>query len=243
MAGGIAHDFNNVLTVAGAAVQLALSELPSAHPARQSLADAERATRHGAELTRQLLTFSRQEKPRRTMVRLDLVVPGAVGLLRASIPRTVAVRTHLDPDAPEILADPTQLQQIVMNLGTNAAHAMKGRGTLDVRVERVVLDETLPAGSTMLPPGRYTRLVVSDSGPGMDEATLERIFDPFFTTKPPGEGTGLGLSVVHGIVKGHDGGVVVHSAPGGGTEFAVYFPAAAGASLVAQPQGEGAPPP
>jgi PAS domain S-box-containing protein len=242
LAGGIAHDFNNVLTVIGSGVQLALSELPPEHPARPPLADVEQAAAHGAELTRQILTFSRGDRPRRTIVELDRVVAEALALLRASIPRAVEVKTHFDPDAPEVLADPIQLQQIVMNLGSNAAQAMNGSGTLEVRVERVALDQPLAAGAALLPPGRYTRLVVSDTGPGMDEATLERIFDPFFTTKPPGQGTGLGLSVVHGLVHSHGGGIVVHSAPGKGAEFAVYFPAAAVPSRADHPPSQQATP-
>jgi signal transduction histidine kinase len=142
---------------------------------------------------------------------------------------------------PEILADPTQIQQVVMNLGSNAGHAMTGRGKLELRVEPAVLDCPLATESVVLPPGSYARLMVADTGVGMDEATQERIFDPLFTTKRAGEGTGLGLSVVHGIVKSHHGGIAVRSAPGQGAEFSLYFPAAPRARAVSQVRGN--PPP
>jgi signal transduction histidine kinase len=153
-------------------------------------------------------------------------VADALALLRASLPRTVQIETRFDAQSPEILADPTQIQQIVLNLGSNAGHAMAGRGTLEVRVESAVLDGPLTADSVVLPAGSYAKLVVTDTGVGMDEATRERIFDPLFTTKRAGEGTGLGLSVVHGIVKSHHGGIAVRTALGRGAEFSLYFPAA-----------------
>ena len=144
-----------------------------------------------------------------------------------TVPKSVRVETHFDPEVPEILADPTQIHQIVMNLGTNAVHAMSERGgTLGVRLERVLLERDLPVRAAILHPGMHARLVVTDTGMGMDEATLARIFEPFFTIKAPGEGTGLGLSVVHGIVRNHEGGITVQSRPGRGAEFSIYFPAA-----------------
>jgi PAS domain S-box-containing protein len=240
-AAGIAHDFNNLLMVIGEGLSLALCDLGPDHPARESLKSVEKAAKHGASLTRQMLTFSGQHESSRKPVKLDRVVAEALGLLRASLPRTVRIETRLDAQAPEILADPTQIQQVVMNLGSNAGHAMTGRGTLEVRVELAVLDSPMTADSVVLPPGSYAKLVVADTGIGMDQATRERIFDPLFTTKPAGEGTGLGLSVVHGIVKSHQGGIAVRSAPGRGAEFSLYFPAAPRARAVSHVRGS--PPP
>jgi PAS domain S-box-containing protein len=232
MAGGIAHDFNNVLTAIMANVTLALGELPIGHPARESLAEIENASTRAGALVRQILTFSRKQEPNRQVMGLEPVVGEALRLLRATLPATIQIRSRFDADVPLVLADPTQVHQVVMNLGTNASHAMeRSGGTLDVRGDRVVLAEKLLAGTESLPPGTYARLVVADTGAGMDGTTLERIFDPFFTTKEPGKGTGLGLSVVHGVMRSHDGGIVVSSAPGYGSQFSIYFPAAADAVL------------
>ena len=240
-AGGIAHDFNNLLMVIGGGLRLALEDLGPDHPARDPLKEVESAVMHGASLTRQMLTFSGQHESSRKLVKLDRVVAEALGLLRASLPRTVRIETGFDAQAPEILADPTQIHQIVMNLGSNASHAMTGKGTLGVRVEPALLDGPVSTESVVLPAGSYAKLVVTDTGVGMDEATREHIFDPLFTTKPAGEGTGLGLSVVHGIVKSHHGGIVVRSTPGRGSEFTLYFPAAPRARAVKEVRGN--PPP
>jgi CheY-like chemotaxis protein len=152
----------------------------------------------------------------------------------------------LATDAPTVLADATQIHQILMNLGTNAWHAMKDRnGRLQVKLERCVVDAAHAASQSLLRPGIYARVSVSDTGSGMEPATLQRVFEPFFTTKPPGEGTGLGLAVVHGIMKAHDGAVTVYSQPGEGTIFHLYFPAHAGEATVATveqgsvPRGQG----
>jgi PAS domain S-box-containing protein len=233
LAGGIAHDFNNLLSAILGNLEFALQELPQDHRAREPLAEIGNASRWGVELVRQLLTFSRRDESRRRRVELQPLVNEALGLLRAALPRSTRVETRLGSPPPEILADPVQIRQIVMNLGSNAAHAMSGppsasasSGVIEVQIDRVVLERELAARSTVLLPGTYARLTVTDSGCGIDAATLDRIFDPFYTTKEPGRGTGLGLSVVHGIVRNHDGGIVVESTPGQGTSFSVYFPAA-----------------
>jgi PAS domain S-box-containing protein len=227
LAGGVAHDFNNLLAAILGNVALAQREVPADHPAHELLLEVEIAGQRGAALVKQLLTFSRREQPTRHTVKLQPLVDQAIRLLRASLPRTLNLETHFAADAPEVLADPTQIHQIVMNLGTNAAHAMNGcDGSIQIQVERVVLEGELDTHSAKLRPGTYARLVVADPGCGIDEETLERIFDPFYTTKGPGQGTGLGLSVVHGIVRNHDGGIVVHSTLGQGTEFSVSLPQA-----------------
>ena len=226
LAGGIAHDFNNILTAIKGNVSLALGDLEEEHPARDALLGIELAGMRAADLVRQILTFSRHEEPERRVVSLEPIVLDALSLLRVTLPSSIRVETRFAADVPDISGDPGQVHQVVMNLGTNAAQAMaESGGVLGVTAERVKLETRLVAGATELAPGEYARLTISDTGPGMDAATLERIFDPFFTTKEPGEGTGLGLSVAHGILKSHGGGIVVKSAPCQGARFSLYFPA------------------
>jgi PAS domain S-box-containing protein len=227
LAGGVAHDFNNLLTVIGAGVQFALLELHADDDVRTALRQAEQAASQGAALVRQLLTFSRRDEPKRLRVKLQPLVTEALGLLRVTFPTGIRLETSFDPKVPEVLADATQVHQVVMNLGTNAAHAMApSGGLLEVRLSAAVVEEKLQAQSGTIPPGTYARLTVRDTGAGMDAATLGRVFDPFFTTKKAGEGTGLGLSVVQGIMRNHAGGIVVTSEPGRGSVFELYFPAA-----------------
>ncbi|WP_438483213.1 PAS domain S-box protein [Oleiharenicola lentus] len=226
MAGGIAHDFNNVL--AGIVGFAELAKLKSTeNPLALEYIDAllEGASR-AAALVRQIMVFSRQQEQRRTMVQLREIVAEPLRLLRATIPSTIEFKLRLREDLPAVLADETQIHQIVMNLCTNAWHAMKDRtGRLTVELDQVTVDTRMAAADPNLRRGEYIRLTVSDTGHGMDRATQERIFEPFFTTKAPGEGTGLGLAAVHGIVKNHDGAITVTSRLGEGTSFQVYFPA------------------
>jgi PAS domain S-box-containing protein len=227
LAGGIAHDFNNILTAIKGNVSLALGDLVEDHPARDALLGIELAGMRAADLVRQILTFSRHEEPKRRRMPLYPIVLDALSLLRVTLPSTIRVETRFAPDVPEISGDPGQVHQVLMNLGTNAAQAMgESGGVLGLVAERVKLDSRVVAGATEIAPGEYARLTISDTGHGMDPATLERIFDPFFTTKEPGQGTGLGLSVAHGIVRSHGGGIVVKSAPSEGASFSLYFPAA-----------------
>jgi len=213
--------------VISAGVQFALADLPPNSPAQEALSQVDQAATRGAALVRQLLTFSRREEPRRLPVKLQPLVIEALGFLRVTIPGGIRLETSLDPDAPDVLADATQVHQAVMNLGTNAAHAMAARGgVLEVRLDRGVLDRPLATREGELAAGTYARLTVRDTGAGMDAATLERVFDPFFTTKSAGQGTGLGLSVVQRIMRSHQGGIVVSSTPGRGSVFELYFPAA-----------------
>jgi len=227
LAGGIAHDFNNILSAVIANVSIALSDLEPHHPARESLLEIEKASERATDLVKQILTFSRQEKPKRQFVRPADIVVEAMKLLKATTPAAIRIQTRFDPGTPQIFADPSQLHQVIVNLATNATHAMaEGRGTLTIEVEASSLSAPLVEGPSALPAGHYATLAVTDTGTGMDAATLERIFDPFFTTKELGEGTGLGLAVVHGILKAHDGGVTVRSELGVGTTFRVFLPAA-----------------
>ncbi len=227
LAGGIAHDFNNILTGIMGHLQLAEIDLPPDHPVNPRLHDALKASYRARDLVAQILTFSRRREQIHTEAKLAPVLNEALRLLRASLPATIEIRTDFDPRCPPVLCDVTQIHQIMMNLGTNAAHAMAGRGgllsvTLAARTPSAALRQRFP----QVEPQHTVSLTISDTGSGMDAATLERIFEPFFTTKAPGEGTGLGLPVVHGIVEDHKGAIAVESTPGQGTTFHLFFPAA-----------------
>ncbi len=229
LAGGIAHDFNNILSSINGYTELARLKLVGNPEVRDYLGAVLKAGQRAAALVRQILSFSRRETLERAPIQLRAIVAECVDLLRATIPATVEITTSLAGDAPVVLADATQIHQVLMNLGTNAWHAMKGgSGEIHFRLERLVVDAAFAATQPRLRPGNYARISVTDTGGGMDQATLRRIFEPFFTTKPQGEGTGLGLSVVHGIMESHDGAISVYSQPGEGTVFHLYFPAHVG---------------
>ena len=235
LAGGIAHDFNNILAAINGYTQLAQMKLKDNPEVLQHLGAVRQAAGRAAGLVRQILTFSSQQPQERRPIQLQPVVVETFDLLRATIPSTIEFDLDLAADAPTVLADATQIHQILMNLGTNAWHAMKDRpGRLQVKLERFTVDAEFAATSVRLRPGLYARLSVSDTGTGMDQATQKRIFEPFFTTKAPGQGTGLGLSVVHGIMDNHDGVITVYSEPGQGTVFHLYFPAHAGEAIMTQ---------
>ena len=238
LAGGIAHDFNNILTAIIGNAQLAELEMPGKHPAREYLVQALAASHRAKDLVNQILTFSRRQEQKRTPTSLALTVGESLKLLRSVLPSSIEICPRLPEGLPLIMADVTQLHQIVVNLATNAAHAMEEHGgRLELFVEEVAVDEEMIRQQPQLKPGRFLRLRVADTGTGMDELTLQRIFEPFFTTKETGKGTGLGLAVVHGIVQQHDGMITVYSVPGKGTVFQVYFPIIAGA---AAPRGAAA---
>jgi PAS domain S-box-containing protein len=228
LAGGIAHDFNNILAAILGNVALASEDLPSAHAARSSLDQIRRAGLRARSLVQQILTFSRRQPNELVGQSLRPVVEETVALLRATLPAWVRLQTVL-PDAPvQVQADATQLQQVVMNLCTNAWHALpEGRGHIEVGLEALSADAAAALQLGDLPAGPCAHVWVRDTGCGMEASLVERIFDPFFTTKPPGHGTGLGLSVVHGIVRGHLGVVQVQSKLGEGSTFHVYLPAVA----------------
>ncbi len=230
LAGGIAHDFNNILTAITGNAKLAATDLPQDHAVQKSLREIEKAGLRASDLVRQILTFSRRQDAQRQVVRLQDIVAEALRLLRATLPAQVEIKAHYDDNVPDIAADATQIHQVVINLGTNAAHAMPEQGgILTLRLEAAAIDTNgvdpdSPQPPSDLRPGLYARLTVSDTGTGMDEVTKERIFEPFFTTKVPGQGTGLGLSVVHGVLRSHDGAITVVSELGRGTTFCLYFP-------------------
>jgi len=230
LAGGIAHDFNNILLAINGNVKLAIADLPSDHPVQESLVVIGEAGGRASDLVRRILSFSRPQELKREVIQLQPVVEEALKLVRATLPVTIEFRTAFASDLPTVVADSTQVHQIIVNLATNAAHAIGRRsGSIEFRLETTNIDEEHANPGLKLQTGRYVRLKVSDSGCGMDQATVGRIFDPFFTTKGPGEGTGLGLSVVHGIMTCHKGAVTVYSEPGRGTAFDLYFPASGNA--------------
>lgn len=226
LAGGIAHDFNNILGAIIGYADLARSECQSLPHVAEYLDHVCKAAGRAKELVKQILMFSRQQEQQRVPVQIRHVVAEALKLLRAGTPSTITFETSLARETPPVLADATQIHQIVMNLGANAAHAMQGQpGVLETTLERVVIEEQPDESAGKLKPGVYAKLSIRDTGHGMNQSVLQRIFDPFFTTKPPGEGTGLGLAVVHGIMQTHEGHVEVTSEPGKGTAFELYFPA------------------
>ena len=233
LSGGIAHDFNNILGSIVGNAQLGSEEAAHVPEAASHFAEILRAARRAANLVQQILTFARQDSHEKRRIRLRPVLEETARLLRATLPAGIDLVVHVAPDVPAVLADDTQVQQILLNLGTNAWHALPRGGRITLELDRRAIDEAAARSHPDLKPGDYARLRVRDNGTGMDTATLERIFEPFFTTKPPGQGTGLGLSVVHGIVRSHGGAVLVESAPGVGTTFDILLPAVAGEDALA----------
>lgn len=226
LAGGIAHDFNNILGAILGNVELARGELEAGHPVLVMLGEIQKAGLRARDLVRQILTFSRRQPQQLRNVALRPIVDETYGLLRVTLPAGVVLETKLGDAALHVDGDATQLQQVLMNLSTNAWHALRGEsGRIVIGLEAVHLDAATARSLSGLTAGRYAHLWVSDTGTGMDAATRERIFEPFFTTKPTGQGTGLGLSVVHGIVVAHQGSIAVDSLPGSGSTFHIYLPA------------------
>ncbi|MDY6989464.1 MAG: PAS domain S-box protein [Thermodesulfobacteriota bacterium] len=229
LAGGIAHDFNNILASIMGYGELALDDAPKGSPLDNNLQQIFQAGRRAKDLVNQILTFSRQGEEERRPVQMAPLINEALKLLRSSLPTTIDIREHVETDLDNVLADPTQIHQIVMNLCTNAAHAMRKKGgILEVGLRQVEIDSDSMAEYPDITPGPYLRLTVSDTGHGMPLETLERIFQPYFTTKDKGEGTGMGLSVVHGIVRTYEGTINAFSEPGNGSTFNVYLPAITG---------------
>lgn len=227
LVGGIAHDFNNVLGTVLSCTELALDDTPEESPVREDLEHVLRAGKRGKSLIRQILSFSRSREQEFELSQMEPIVKEGLKLLRASLPASIEIRHDISPGPHIVLADAIQVHQILMNLCTNAAHAMQPKGgSIEVSLARVDIDSKTAAGSPDLHEGPYVKLTVRDSGHGMTAKVLEQIFDPFFTTKQGGTGTGLGLPVVQGIVRSHRGTLLVESEPGVGTAFHVLLPAA-----------------
>lgn len=236
MAGGIAHDFNNIIGAILGNVVLAQQDAGPTSLAQVSLGEIDKAGRRARDLVRQILAFSRNESPERVPLRLADVVEETVRLLKVALPPTVDMQVSLDTGTPPVLADATQVEQALLNLCTNAIQALgTQRGTIRIELKHQLRPSaSLPDGGGVAR-GPHVRLSVSDTGSGIDPATAERIFEPFFTTKPVGQGTGLGLAVVHGIMRTHEGTVEVQSAPGAGSVFTLFFPPCATGAVVAAP--------
>ena len=228
MAGGIAHDFNNILAAILGNVALAKDDLGDHAVARTSLMEIEKAGHRARDLVRQILAFSRNDAPQRNPVDLADLVHETVRLLRVTLPPSIELKVQIAQQMPTVLADATQVERALLNLCTNAVHAIgASRGTITVKLDST-RSESLLQERRETARGDHVSLSVRDTGPGMDPPTRERIFEPFFTTKPVGQGTGLGLAVVHGVMQAHQGSVGVQSAPGQGSVFTLYFPLANG---------------
>jgi PAS domain S-box-containing protein len=239
LAGGVAHEFNNVLSIVLGNIELAAMDMYNDHPLQNYMDEAKTGVLRAKEVVRQLLDFSRKSKGRQLYVELHTIVTKALKLLRSSIPAHIEFHQLID-QCPPVLADPVHIHQVIINLCTNAAEAMvEDGGVLTVTLEHIKFgNNKVPAGLT-LGPGKYARLTVSDNGCGMEKEELERVFEPFFTTKESNQSTGLGLSVVHGIVKRHAGEITVNSEVGRGSTFVIYLPTVEQTihqSIAAEPQ-------
>ncbi len=226
LAGGIAHDFNNILVPIIGYTEMSLELLSDNHIIKSNLEKILKASKRAKDLIQQILAFSRQNKHGFENIEIHLLIKEALKLLRSSLPSTIEIRENINKNCGSILADPTQIHQVLVNLCTNAYHAMRGKGgILEITLEPVKMDEKTSIQTKGLQNGKnYILLSVKDTGEGMEEKIRERIFEPFFTTKRVGEGTGLGLSAVHGIVISHGGIITVESQVGKGSTFNVYFP-------------------
>ena len=233
LAGGVAHDFNNVLTTILGFSELLLADLPEDDAKYAGLFQIRSAGQRAAGLTRQLLTLSRKQIVQPRVLEVNAVIGGMEAMLRQLIPAHIKLRMSLTPQVEPIKIDPTQLEQILINLAANAADAMPRGGTLSFETSRATLDERYQHQHLPVTPGDYVVLAVSDTGVGMGEAIAQHIFEPFYTTKAVGKGTGLGLATVYGIVKQNGGDIVVKSAPGQGATFTIYLPATTSAVATA----------
>ncbi len=226
LAGGIANEFNNMLTPILGFAYMALEEAPVGSQTRKGLQHIVTAANRSRDLAEQILAFSRQAEPQRKAVRLNDVVGEALRLLRPSLPANIEIRQQIDLEHDTVIADPDQMHQVLMNLCTNAHHAMPEGGVLEVSLDVAEIDAEFERAHTRPHRGSYVRLTIKDTGHGMDSATKERVLEPFFTTKGSGERSGLGLSVAHGIVVSHGGDLMVESEPEKGTAIHVYLPPA-----------------
>ena len=225
LAGGIAHDFNNLLQAVQGYAELLLMRKKEGEHGWRDLKEIIHAAKRGAELTQQLLTFSRKVESKKRPLDLNQEVEELRKLLERTIPKMIEVKLQLSDDLQAINADAVQLKQVLMNLAVNAKDAMPGGGSLLIETENVILDQEFCRKYAEVKPGDYVQLTISDSGHGMNKETVEHMFDPFYTTKEVGKGTGLGLAIVYGIIKDHEGYIMCHSEPREGTAFKIYLPA------------------
>ena len=227
LSGGIAHDFNNLLAIILGNAELAMEDVPEWHPVKDNINEIRTASLRARDVVRQLLSFGRKTDPKKRPVKLVQIVEDALKFLRFSIPTSIEIHQNIPNDTDNtILADSTQINQVMINLFTNAAHAMEDAGgVITIGIQNVYLDQVSAPFYPDLSLGNYVKLTVSDTGTGIDHEIKDRIFDPYFTTKEVGKGSGIGLSVVHGIVKSHNGAIYVDSKFGKGTTFSILFPA------------------
>lgn len=225
MAGGIAHDFNNILTAILGYTEMAIEDSPSGSQIVYQLEQVLKAGHRAKDLIKHILAFSRKDEVNRISLNLQQIINETISLLKAILPSTVIIKKDIDPTCGNVLADPTQIHQVLINLCTNSSQSMeKSEGNLEIILQRVEIDHQSIINSVELRPGTFIKLSVRDNGPGIPSTIIDRIFDPYFTTKKVGQGSGMGLAVVHGIVKSHDGIITVQSDPGKETVFEVYFP-------------------
>ena len=225
LAGGIAHDFNNILFPIVGYAEMMLDDLPEDSPHKNNTNEILQGAKRATDLVKQILTFSRQADQELKPLKVQLIIKEVLKLIRSSLPSTIEIKQHISNECGLVMADATQIHQVAMNLMTNAYHAMEDEGgKLEVTLKGVELEIDDLKDQSMTP-GAYVCLTVADTGPGMDQSVISRIFEPYFTTKEERKGTGLGLAVVHGIVKSYKGDVRVYSEPGEGTAFHVYLPA------------------
>ena len=225
LAGGIAHDFNNILYAIMGYTELSMAAVPESSKVRKNLQEVLKAADRAKEMVKQILTFSRSTKKKQKPINIQPVLKEALNLIRRTLPSTIEIRQNIDPDCATVMADPTQIHEIIMNLGTNAYHAMREKGgILGITLGKEEIGSDDSKYNLNLQPGSYLKLTVEDTGHGIDANIIEKIFNPYFTTKSVGEGTGMGLSVVHGIVMNHGGDIRVYSEPGKGTAFHIYLP-------------------
>jgi signal transduction histidine kinase/CheY-like chemotaxis protein len=224
LAGGVAHDFNNLLTVIQSYAEMAQSALSDEHPAYSHVEQILKVSEQASNLTNQMLAFARRRIISPRVFNVNELVREAETFLQRLLPENIRLEMVLQPELWHVYADPTQIEQVLLNLAINARDAMPEGGVLTVETANVTLDEAYTARHAEVQAGKYVLLAVSDTGIGMDERTLARLFEPFFTTKETGKGTGLGLSTCYGIVKQAGGSIWVYSEPGKGTTFKVYLP-------------------
>ncbi len=224
LAGGIAHDFNNLLTAINGFSDLTLQRMEADSPFRDHIQEVKNAGERAAELTGQLLAFSRKQVLKASVISLNSVITNIENMLRRIITENIELRVVPDPKLGNVMADPGQIEQVIMNLAINARDAMPSGGNLTIETENIYLGEGYVNQHLMVSPGEFIRITVSDTGEGMDSTMQSHIFEPFFTTKEVGKGTGLGLATVYGIVKQSGGTIMVYSEIGHGTTFKIYFP-------------------
>jgi PAS domain S-box-containing protein len=224
LTGGIAHDFNNILGIILGNTELAMDDVPEWNPTKVYLKEVRTASLRAKDVVHQLLSFARKTTLEKKPTNIIPIIKETLTWLRSSIPSSIEIRPNMTKDVDTIIADPTQIAQVLINFSTNASHAMPDGGILEVSLKNVELNKDTAVQYPDLGPGRYVNLTVSDTGHGISQEEIDRIFDPYFTTKEIGKGTGLGLSVVHGIVKSHGGAISVDSELGRGTIFHIYFP-------------------